>query len=93
MGETPRRRCSRIPRPRASREHPTSKPAELVRRCVQNSSAPGARILDPFMGSGTTLIAAEQLGRLCYGIELDPGYIDAAITRWEAFTGRIAKRG
>lgn len=81
-----------IPRPRASREHPTAKPVELVRRCVANSSAPGDVVLDPFLGSGTTLIASEQLGRRCFGVELDPAYTDVAVFRWEAFTGRKATR-
>jgi DNA modification methylase len=81
-----------IPRPRVSREHPTAKPVELVRRCLANSSAPGMRVLDPFLGSGTTVIAAEQEGRICAGIELDPGYVDVAIARWEAFTGLAARR-
>jgi DNA modification methylase len=47
-------------------------------------------VLDPFLGSGSTLIAAERIGRLCYGIELDPLYVDAAIRRWQHFTGESA---
>lgn len=81
-----------IPRPQASREHPTAKPVELVRRCLQNSSATGDVVLDPFLGSGTTLIAAQQLDRRCYAIELDPRYVDVAVARWEAFTGEQAER-
>jgi DNA modification methylase len=81
-----------IPRPRSSREHPTAKPVELVRRCVANSSAPGDVVLDPFLGSGSTLIACEQLGRRLFGVELDPAYADVAVSRWEAFTGRRATR-
>ncbi|MGH2597264.1 MAG: DNA methyltransferase [Actinomycetota bacterium] len=81
-----------IPRPRASRDHPTAKPVELVRRCLQNSSMTDAVVLDPFLGGGSTLIAAEQLQRRCVGIEIDPGYVDVAIARWEAFTGREARR-
>jgi DNA modification methylase len=81
-----------IPRPRASREHPTTKPVELVRRCLANSSGAGDLVLDPFLGSGTTLIAAHQLDRRCFGIELDPRYVDVAVTRWEAFTGERAER-
>jgi DNA modification methylase len=81
-----------VARPRASREHPTSKPVELVRRCLQNSTRPGDLVLDPFLGSGTTLLAAHQLGRRCVGIEIDPRYVDVAIERWEAFTGERAER-
>ncbi len=81
-----------IPRPRASREHPTAKPVELVRRLVRNSSTEDDAILDPFLGSGTTLIASEELRRRCFGIELDPAYVDVAIARWEAFTGTKARR-
>lgn len=82
-----------VPRPSASREHPTMKPVELVARCVRNSSRPGDLVLDPFAGSGTTLIAAETLGRRGRGIELDPGYCDAALARLEALTGLEATLG
>lgn len=81
-----------ISRPRASREHPTAKPVELVRHLLQNSSTEDDAILDPFLGSGTTLIGAEQLRRRCFGIELDPAYVDVAISRWQAFTGTTARR-
>ena len=81
-----------IPRPRASREHPTAKPVELVRRCLANSTAHDSTVLDPFFGSGTTLIAAQQLDRRCFGLELDPVYVDVAVTRWERFTGERAQR-
>ncbi|MDP9201130.1 MAG: DNA modification methylase [Gemmatimonadota bacterium] len=81
-----------VPRPRASRDHPTAKPVALVRRCLQNSSTSGDLVLDPFLGSGSTLIAAEQDGRRCVGIELDPCYVDVAVARWEAFTGERARR-
>jgi DNA modification methylase len=81
-----------IARPRASREHPVTKPCELVRRCLMNSSPAGAAVLDPFLGSGTTLLACEGIGRRCFGLELDPRYADVAITRWERFTGRTAER-
>lgn len=80
-----------IARPTASREHPTMKPVELVARCLRNSSRPGERVLDPFGGSGTTLIAAETLGRKGYAIELDPGYCDVAIARLEALGGIEAR--
>ena len=54
-------------------------------------SRPGDIILDPFCGAGTTIIAAEQLGRTCYGVELDPHYCDVIIARWEALTGKTAQ--
>jgi DNA modification methylase len=81
-----------IPRPRRSDEHPTMKPVELVARALRNSSRPSDIVYEPFAGSGTTLIAAEQLGRRCLAIELDPRYAQATIERWETFTGRQAER-
>ncbi len=79
-----------IARPKASPEHPTVKPVELVRRCLRNSTPPRGVVLDAFAGSGTTLIAAEELRLQSVGIELDPRYADVAIRRWEAFTGSRA---
>jgi DNA modification methylase len=76
-----------IARPAASREHPTMKPVELVARCLRNSSRPGELVLDPFAGSGTTLVAAETQGRRGCGIELDRGYCDVIVARLEALTG------
>jgi DNA modification methylase len=81
-----------IPRPKASRDHPTAKPVELLRGLVQNSSAPEDMVLDPFLGSGSTLIACEQLGRRGRFVELDPAYVDVAVARWEAFSGNTATR-
>lgn len=81
-----------VPRPRSSPEHPTAKPVELLRRLLANSSAPGDVVLDPFLGSGSTLIAAELLGRRCFGVEIDPAYTDVALSRWESFTARRATR-
>jgi len=81
-----------VPRPRASRSHPTVKPVELVRRCLANSSTRGDRVLDPFAGSGSTLVAAELSGLLGYGMEIDPAYCDVAVERWEALTGERAVR-
>lgn len=81
-----------IARPSASREHPTAKPVALVSRCLANSTVRGAVVADPFLGSGTTLIACQVLGRRCVGIELDPTYVDVAIARWERFTGQVAVR-
>jgi len=81
-----------FPRPAASRDHPTAKPVGLVERCLRNSTTEGDLVFDPFAGSGTTIIAAERLGRPCAAIELDPRYAAVAIRRWEAFTGRTAVR-
>jgi len=81
-----------IPRPSDSPLHPTTKPLPLIERAIGNSSEPGAFVLDPFMGSGSTLIACERTGRLSAGIELDPRYCDVIVARWEAFTGLQASR-
>jgi DNA modification methylase len=81
-----------IPRPKRSAEHPTMKPVELVARSLKNSSKQFDLILEPFSGSGTTLLAAEQTMRRCYAIELEPRYVQVAIERWEAFTGMKAKK-
>lgn len=70
--------------------HPTVKPVAMVADAILDCSAPGDLVLDNFLGSGSTLIAAEQTRRLCRGIELDPGYIDTAIRRWQKLTGRDA---
>jgi DNA modification methylase len=70
--------------------HGTQKPVECMRRPIANNSRPGQAIYDPFLGSGTSLIAAEMSGRICYGLELDPAYVDVAIRRWQRFTGRDA---
>lgn len=70
--------------------HPTVKPAAMVADAILDCSARGDIVLDPFLGSGTTVIAAERTGRIAYGLELDPGYVDAAIRRWHSFTGKTA---
>ena len=72
-------------------DHPAEFPVELPARCIKMHSRPGDAILEPFCGAGTTLIAAEQLGRICYGIELDPHYCDIIIARWEKETGKKAQ--
>ena len=79
-----------IDRPMASREHPTMKPVNLCAKAIENSSKSGDIIIDFFGGSGSTLIAAEQLNRTCYMIELDPIYCDVIIKRWENFTRQKA---
>lgn len=73
--------------------HATQKPLECMRRPMRNHSRPGDLVYDPFLGSGSTLIAAEELGRVCIAIELVPAYVDMAIARWERFTGRRAEIG
>jgi DNA modification methylase len=70
--------------------HGTQKPLELMRRPMLNNSRRGEIVYDPFLGSGTTLIAAEQTGRRCYGLELNPGYVDVTIQRWQKLTGDAA---
>jgi DNA modification methylase len=79
-------------RPKASREHPTMKPVALWAQAVQDGSRSGEIVYDPFLGSGTTLIAAEQLGRKCYGMEISPAYCDVIVKRWETLTGKKATR-
>jgi site-specific DNA-methyltransferase (adenine-specific) len=81
------------PRPRKSDEHPTMKPVELVAYLAANNTRKGQAIIDTFCGSGTTLIAAEQLGRKCYGMEISPAYCDVIVKRWETLTGKKAVRG
>ena len=81
-----------IAKPRANDLHPTMKPVELVERAINNSSRRGDVVLDPFAGSGTTLIAAEKTGRIARLIELDPKYVDVIVKRWEEFTGGKAVR-
>ncbi len=81
-----------IPRPKASREHPTMKPVALWAELMGNSTTPGQAVLDPFLGSGTTVAAAERLGRVAFGIEIDPRYVDVGVRRWEQLTGRKATR-
>ena len=66
------------------------KPVECMRRPILNNSSPGQAVYEPFMGSGTTLIAAETTGRVCLGIELNPAYVDVAVERWQRFTGTTA---
>lgn len=70
--------------------HSTQKPVECMRRPIENNTREGDIVYDPFLGSGTTLIAAEQALRVCYGCELDPGYVDVIIRRWQEFTGKKA---
>ena len=75
----------------AGHGHSTQKPIECMRKPIQNNSAPGDVVYDPFLGSGTTLIAAELEGRKCLGLEIDPSYADVIIQRWQTMTGRDAR--
>lgn len=77
-------------KPSRNEDHPTIKPVKLIGYQIKNSSRRGDIVLDLFGGSGTTLIASEQLGRRCYMMELDPKYCDVIIKRWEALTGQKA---
>jgi len=74
-------------KPTASKLHPTTKPIELVERAIKNSSLRGDVVLDCFMGSGTTIMAAERMGRVAYGLELDPKYVDVICQRYYDMTG------
>jgi DNA modification methylase len=71
--------------------HPTVKPVRLVADAILDCTARGNIVLDSFLGSGTTVIAAERAGRRCYGLELDPHYVDTIVRRWQAYTGEHAR--
>jgi DNA modification methylase len=71
-------------------QHPTVKPVRLIADALLDASARGEIVLDPFLGSGSTLIAAHRVGRICRGIEIDPLYVDVAIRRWQRDTGEDA---
>ena len=79
-------------KPTKSEEHPTMKPVKLIAKLIGNSSRERERVLDIFGGSGTTMIACEQLNRICYMMELDPHYADVIIERWQNFTGQTAEK-
>ena len=74
----------------AGHDHPTMKPVELIRRCIGFHTAPGAVIYEPFSGSGTAIVAAEQTQRRCFAMELSPAFVDVAVQRWENLTGQKA---
>ena len=71
-------------------DHPTQKPVELMRRPLLNHTKRGELVYEPFLGSGTTLAAAELTERVCYGMELDPKYVDVVVARWQQLTGKQA---
>ena len=72
--------------------HAAQKPVECMRRPMENNSQSGDAVYDPFVGSGTSIVAAEMTGRICYAVEIDPAYVDVCVIRWQAFTGRQAVR-
>ena len=82
----------RYPKPKACAEHPTMKPIPMLGKLIKNSSRSGDIVLDLFGGSGSTMIACEQLNRRCFMMEYDPRYCDVIVARWEAFTGEKAVR-
>lgn len=77
-----------VDKPNKSPEHPTMKPVVLVRQLIENSSRKGENIIDTFLGSGSTLIACEECERVCYGLEMEPIYIDVILQRWANFTNK-----
>jgi DNA modification methylase len=76
-----------IPHRKSASGHGTQKPVECMKRPIENNSCAGQAVYEPFCGSGTTIIAAEMTGRACHAVELNPAYVDLAITRWQDFTG------
>ncbi len=82
----------RYNKPSVSEEHPTMKPVDMVEHAVRNSSKRGQIVLDCFLGSGSTLIAAQESGRICYGIDNDPAYVDVAVKRFEELYGQKAEK-
>ena len=76
--------------PRGCTGHGTEKPVECMERPIRNNTEKGQAVSDPFLGSGSTLIACEKTGRRCFGMEIDPKYCDVVLARWEAFTGKVA---
>ena len=80
------------PKPASSKLHPTMKPVGLLRKLIPNSTKMGEIVYDPFLGSGSTMIASEHLGRKCIGIEIDPSYVETTIARWEKLTGQSATK-
>lgn len=74
----------------AAMGHPDAKPVSMFAELIKNSSLPGETVIDFFLGSGTTLIACEETGRVCYGMEIEPKFCDTIIARWEKLTGKQA---
>lgn len=80
------------PKPTRSADHPTMKPVQLIERMLRNSTKVTDRVLDPFGGSGSTLIACEKMGRVGYILELDPIFVDVIVKRWQEYAGQPARR-
>jgi DNA modification methylase len=74
----------------AATGHGTQKPVEIMRRPMLNHTQGGDTVYDPFLGSGTVLIAAEMTGRICYGVEIEPCYVDMIVRRWQTFSNQAA---
>ena len=72
--------------------HPCPKPIKFWCWLLERASLAGVTVFDPFCGSGTTIMACEMTGRRCYAIELSPAYVDVSVSRWQAYTGRLAVR-
>jgi DNA modification methylase len=90
-GDRKQSTCWSIPKPQSSETgHSTQKPVECMRRPILNHTVKGDAVYDPFLGSGTTLVAAESTERICYGLELSPAYCDVIVKRWETLTGKTA---
>jgi len=70
--------------------HPTPKPVAMIADAILDCSKRGDIVLDAFLGSGSTLIAAQKVGRICYGLELDPRYCDVTVRRWQTYSGKAA---
>jgi DNA modification methylase len=79
-------------KPARNELHPTMKPVPLIERAISNATEPAQLVLDPFLGSGTAIIASERTGRRCYGMDLDARYCDVIVSRWESFTEKEAVR-
>jgi len=79
-----------IPHRKSETGHGTQKPVECMKRPIENNSSAGQAVYEPFCGSGSTIIAAEMTGRICHAVDIDPAYVDVAVKRWQAFTGKGA---
>ena len=94
LGDRSQSTCWSVPKPQASETgHSTQKPVEIMRRPILNHTVPGDAVYDPFLGSGSTLVAADLTGRVCYGLEIEPAYCDVIVTRWQNLTGKTATLG
>jgi DNA modification methylase len=76
----------------AKEDHPTQKPLALFETPIRNHLKPAGSVYDPFLGSGTALIAAERTGTTCHGLEIDPVFVEVILRRWERFSGAKATR-